>query len=120
MKAIRHYGFGGPIQIDDVEPPSPTAREVVVRVKRCQIGGDVLKVLAGTGPVRDAENYVFPHTGGYRGAGVVEAVGPGVKRLKVGDEVRISRYQKPFKLLLNPKRSYYEVLHAKLKWGERG
>ena len=40
--------------------------------------------------------------------------------LKVGDEVRISRYGKPFKLLLNPKRSYYEVLRAKLKWGERG
>ena len=40
--------------------------------------------------------------------------------LKVGDEVRIARYGKPFKLLLNPKRSYYEVLRAKLKWGERG
>lgn len=40
--------------------------------------------------------------------------------LKVGDEVRITRYGKPFKLLLNPKRSYYEVLRAKLKWGERG
>ena len=39
--------------------------------------------------------------------------------LKVGDEVRITRYEKPFKLLLNPKRSYYEVLRRKLKWGER-
>lgn len=40
--------------------------------------------------------------------------------LKVGDEVRVMRYQKPFKLLLNPSRSYYEVLRRKLKWGERG
>ena len=40
--------------------------------------------------------------------------------LKVGDEVRVSRYHKPFKLLLNPNRSYYEVLRRKLKWGERG
>jgi len=39
--------------------------------------------------------------------------------LKVGDEVRITRYAKPFKLLLNPRRSYYEVLRRKLKWGER-
>lgn len=39
--------------------------------------------------------------------------------LKVGDEVRISRYARPFKLLLNPKRSYYEVLRRKLRWGER-
>jgi NAD+ kinase len=40
--------------------------------------------------------------------------------LRVGDEVRITRYPKPFKLLLNPARSYYEVLRRKLKWGERG
>lgn len=39
--------------------------------------------------------------------------------LKVDDEVRISRYDKPFKLLLNPKRSYFEILRRKLKWGER-
>ena len=39
--------------------------------------------------------------------------------LKVGDEVRIRRYEKPFKLLLNPKRSYFEILRRKLKWGER-
>ncbi len=39
--------------------------------------------------------------------------------LKVGDEVRVTRYDRPFKLLLNPKRSYYEVLRRKLKWGER-
>ena len=39
--------------------------------------------------------------------------------LKVGDEVRVTRYAKPFKLLLNPRRSYYEVLRRKLKWGER-
>ena len=39
--------------------------------------------------------------------------------LEVGDEVRIHRYEKPFKLLLNPKRSYFEILRRKLKWGER-
>lgn len=39
--------------------------------------------------------------------------------LQVGDEVRIRRYEKPFKLLLNPKRSYFEILRRKLKWGER-
>lgn len=39
--------------------------------------------------------------------------------LKVGDVVRIGRYERPFKLLQNPKRSYFEVLRRKLKWGER-
>lgn len=39
--------------------------------------------------------------------------------LRVGDHVRIRRYEKPFKLLRNPKGSYFEVLRRKLKWGER-
>ncbi len=41
------------------------------------------------------------------------------RALQVGDEVRVGRYERPFKLLLNPSRSYYEVLRRKLKWGER-
>lgn len=39
--------------------------------------------------------------------------------LRLGDDVRIRRYEKPFRLLLNPNRSYFETLRRKLKWGER-
>ncbi len=39
--------------------------------------------------------------------------------LRVGDEVLIRRYDKPFKLLLNPNRSYFKILRQKFKWGER-
>lgn len=39
--------------------------------------------------------------------------------LRLGEEVRIRRFEKPFRLLLNPKRSYFETLRRKLKWGER-
>ncbi|MBI5210473.1 MAG: NAD(+)/NADH kinase [Elusimicrobia bacterium] len=39
--------------------------------------------------------------------------------LKVGDEVRITQYPRPLKLLLHPRHSYFEILRRKLKWGER-
>ncbi|MBI5242656.1 MAG: NAD(+)/NADH kinase [Elusimicrobia bacterium] len=39
--------------------------------------------------------------------------------LKAGDVVVISPYGKPVKLLFDPRLSYFELLRAKLKWGER-
>ena len=38
--------------------------------------------------------------------------------LRLGDEVRVSRYDKPFRLVLDPRHSYFEVLRKKLRWGE--
>ncbi len=38
--------------------------------------------------------------------------------LEAGDEVRISRYPKSLRLVTDPRRSYFEVLRRKLKWGE--
>ena len=40
--------------------------------------------------------------------------------LAKGDKVVISASGDPLKLILNPKRKYFQVLRAKLKWGERG
>lgn len=40
-------------------------------------------------------------------------------RLAVGDEVHISRGTHPFKLLVPPERTHYELLRKKLKWAER-
>ena len=37
--------------------------------------------------------------------------------LKVGDEVRVIRYEKPFRLVADPRLSYFEVLRQKLRWG---
>lgn len=38
--------------------------------------------------------------------------------LKRGDEVRVRRYDKPFRLVLDPHHSYFEVLRRKLRWGQ--
>lgn len=40
-------------------------------------------------------------------------------RLAVGDEVSVSRGGQPFKLLVPPERTHYELLRTKLKWAER-
>ena len=38
--------------------------------------------------------------------------------LESSDRVRISRAQEMLKLIQPPKKSYFEILHNKLKWGE--
>lgn len=40
-------------------------------------------------------------------------------RLRVGDEIHVTRSPRPFKLLVPPERNHYELLRAKLKWAER-
>ena len=37
--------------------------------------------------------------------------------MRVGDEVRLSRCEKPFHLVVDPRYSYFEVLRRKLRWG---
>jgi NAD+ kinase len=40
--------------------------------------------------------------------------------LTTRDLVRIHRSSDPVNLIIEPSRSYFQVLHRKLKWGERG
>ncbi|MBS1843136.1 MAG: zinc-binding dehydrogenase [Actinobacteria bacterium] len=89
---MTYSGFGAEPRIEDVPPPQPNAPDVVVRVECCQLGGDVLKIMAGNGPVRDADRFIFPHTPGYRAAGVVETVGDEVTKFAPGDRVVINGF----------------------------
>ena len=92
MRAVRFYEFGGKPKIEEIADPVAERDEVVVRVKACQLGGDVLKIMAGTGPVRGAANYIFPHTPGYRGAGIVDSVNSETSALKPGDRVVVNGF----------------------------
>jgi threonine dehydrogenase-like Zn-dependent dehydrogenase len=91
MKAVRFYGFGQEAKLDQVPEPSVGETDVLLRVKACQIGGDILNVFASkSGPGRGASEFVFPHIPGFRSAGIVEKVGPGVTSVARGDRVAVN------------------------------
>ncbi|MGZ4681119.1 MAG: Zn-dependent alcohol dehydrogenase [Acidimicrobiales bacterium] len=66
---------------DDVEAEAPHAGEVAVRVSHCGVCHSDLHLVDGEMPP------MTPLLLGHEAAGVVEAVGPGVTRLAVGDHV---------------------------------
>lgn len=82
-KAIRMQQVGGPevMEYVDVDLPEPGAGEALVRQKAC--GLNFIDVYFRTGL------YPQPLPGGLgmEGAGIVEAVGPGVSHIKPGDRV---------------------------------
>ena len=82
-KAMRYHKQGGPevLQYEDVPVAEPGQGQV--RVRHTAIGVNFVDVYqrAGVYPMQ------VPQTGGNEGAGVIEAVGPGVTDLKKGDRV---------------------------------
>ncbi len=84
-KVIRFYQTGGPevLRIEDVRLRKPVANEVRIRVQALALSRLDLLWREGF----HCEEPVFPAQIGYEAAGVVEAVGPEIKRLKVGDPV---------------------------------
>jgi len=84
MKAIRIHALGGPeaLRYEDAPDPQPKAGEALVRVEAA--GVNFIEVYFRTGVYKPAG---FPFTPGGEAAGVVEAVGPGVTEVAVGDRV---------------------------------
>jgi len=84
MRAIRIHQHGGPevMQVDEVPVPVPAAGEV--RVRLAFAGVNFIDVYHRTGYY---ETGPLPVGLGKEGAGVVEAVGPGVRDLEAGDRV---------------------------------
>ena len=70
--------------VDDLELREPEAGEVRVRIQAAGLCHSDLAVLEGVIP------YPVPVVLGHEGAGVVDAVGPGVTHPKVGDAVVLS------------------------------
>src|SRR5271157_2186532 len=85
MKAIMVKEFGGPevMKIEEVPTPKPGPGHVLVRIKAAGVNPVETYIRAGSYP-RKPE---LPYTPGTDGAGLIEAVGAGVKRVKPGDRV---------------------------------
>ena len=85
MKAIQVQEFGGPEQLKLVEipTPKPAAGQVLVRVHAAGVNPYDTYMRAGTYAVKPP----LPYTPGSDAAGIIEAVGDGVKKVKPGDRV---------------------------------
>jgi len=85
MKAMLSRRVGGPetLELEELPDPKPGAGEVLLGVKACGVNYPDLLIIE--------DRYQFkpprPFAPGGEVAGVIEAVGPGVTRLKPGDRV---------------------------------
>jgi NADPH:quinone reductase-like Zn-dependent oxidoreductase len=91
MKALVYDVYGPPevLRFEEVERPVPRADEVLVKVHAVSVNASDWETLVGSPAYSRIGGLRRPRirTLGSDIAGVVEAVGPGVTRLKVGDEV---------------------------------
>ncbi len=83
MRAIRVHEYGGPeaLRLDDIPVPEPGLGEA--RVKIAAAGVNFIDIYQRSGQYKGA----LPMTLGMEAAGIVDAVGPDVSDVRVGDQV---------------------------------
>jgi S-(hydroxymethyl)glutathione dehydrogenase / alcohol dehydrogenase len=74
--------FGEPLEVQELDLAEPRAGEVLVRLEACGVCHTDLYTASGADPSGYA-----PTVLGHEGAGVVEAIGEGVRDVAVGDHV---------------------------------
>ncbi|SDK42185.1 NADPH:quinone reductase [Nonomuraea maritima] len=87
MKRIQYHQYGGPevMRLEEFEPAPLGPEEVLVRVRAAAVNPMDFGIRFGR--MRHVTGRRFPRAMGHDFAGVVEAVGDRVTRLRVGDEV---------------------------------
>jgi NADPH2:quinone reductase len=88
MKAIRIHAFGGPevMKFEEVQEPKPGPGQVLIKVLAAGVNPVDCYIRSGLYPLKPQ----LPFTPGMDAAGVVESVGEGVTRVKVGDRVYVA------------------------------
>jgi NADPH2:quinone reductase len=92
MKAIRVHQYGGveELKFEEIAVPQPAQGEALIKV---EAGGlNFIDVYQRVGLYKSQ----LPFTAGVEAAGVVQALGPGVNEVKVGDRVVYAMYQGAF------------------------
>ena len=86
MKAIRVHRLGGPevLQYEDVPVPTPGPGQALIRIEAA--GVNFIDIYRRTGLYK----IDLPHTLGQEGAGTVEALGPGVRGIAIGDRLALT------------------------------
>ena len=84
MRALQYDAFGGPLAVRELPSPVPSAAGVVVRVGASGVCRSDWHGWQGHDP-----DISLPHVPGHELAGTVEAVGPAVRRFRVGDRVTV-------------------------------
>ena len=87
MKRVQYLRYGAPeeLRLDEVAPPDPGQGQVRVQVRAAAANPMDWKIRRGE--MKALSGFRFPRGLGHDFAGVVETVGPGVERLKAGDDV---------------------------------
>jgi NADPH:quinone reductase-like Zn-dependent oxidoreductase len=87
MKAVRIHQYGGPemLQYEDAPRPQPGNDDVLIRVYAAGVNPVDWKIRQGLS--RQVLHYSMPLILGWDVSGIVEAVGAGATRLKIGDAV---------------------------------
>jgi S-(hydroxymethyl)glutathione dehydrogenase / alcohol dehydrogenase len=84
IRAAVLWEAGAPLSVEEVELAEPQAGEVRVRIAAAGVCRSDLHVIDGVW------TYDLPMVLGHEGAGIVDAVGPGVLAPRIGDAVALS------------------------------
>ncbi|WP_367109328.1 alcohol dehydrogenase AdhP [uncultured Psychrobacter sp.] len=85
MKAAVLHEFNQPLQIEEVDIPTPGPGEIVVKMQASGVCHTDLHAVEGDWPVKPSP----PFIPGHEGVGLVTAVGEGVDNVKEGDRVGV-------------------------------
>ncbi|NJP32869.1 NADP-dependent oxidoreductase [Micromonospora thermarum] len=87
MKAVRfhQHGDAGALRVEDIERPEPSTGQVLIKVVSTSFNPVDATIRAGY--LQQVFPVALPHIPGIDVAGTVEAVGEGVTRFELGDQV---------------------------------